>query len=122
MVDVVTVTVIETSPVTVTVLDTAQGVAGPPGPQGLPGVDGVIGADGAPGPQGPPGLDGDKHYMHDQMSASALWTVDHGLNKKPSVTVTDSGGAEVMGAVAYVSSNQLTIEFSAAFSGVAYCN
>ncbi len=103
----------------VTILNQGQGPAGPPGP---PGVDGVIGHDGATGPQGPPGADGDKHYTHDQMGASVLWTVIHGLNKHPAVSVIDSGGSSVEGAVVYVTANQLTIEFSAAFSGVAYCN
>lgn len=65
---------------------------------------------------------GDKFYAHDQMTASALWTVNHNLNKYPSVSVTDSAGNVVEGDIAFVSGNQLTIVFSSAFAGKAYCN
>jgi hypothetical protein len=91
---------------------------GPAGPAGAPGVDG------APGPAGPPGPAGtaDLHYSHLQASAAATWVVTHNLGKYPSVQVFDSAGDEVEGLVTQVSPNQLTINFSAAFSGVAYCN
>jgi hypothetical protein len=107
--------VIETTlqpPATITTtLAVGQGPAGPSGPAG---------ATGPTGPAGPPGID--LHYMHDQMVPSLLWTVTHNMGKYPSVGVVDSGGSEVEGLVSHVSTNQLTIEFSAAFSGFAYLN
>lgn len=92
-------------------LDTVQtvliGVQGPAGPQG---------------PQGERGIDGDLNYHHIQGAPSATWVVSHNLNKYPSVLVIDSGGSEVAGTIIYNSTNQLTLEFSAGFSGNAYLN
>ena len=67
-------------------------------------------------------LDGDKHFEHVQMEASSVWTINHGLGKRPSVTVVDSCGNVVVGDVAYLSTNQLTVTFNAEFSGKAYLN
>lgn len=64
----------------------------------------------------------DKHYKHVQGTPSASWIVSHGLGKYPSVRVFDSAGTEVVGAVDYTDLNNLTITFSAAFSGEAYLN
>jgi len=68
------------------------------------------------------GVGTDKHYMHDQDSASAIWSVTHNLYKYPSVTVVDSGENIVYGDVAYINDTQLTINFTSAFSGKAYLN
>jgi hypothetical protein len=62
------------------------------------------------------------HYTHTQAIASASWTVTHNMGKNPTVAIVDSSGDEVEGEVTYVSTNQLIISFSAAFSGVAYLN
>jgi len=86
-----------------------QGPAGPKGDTG------------ATGPQGDPGLSG-ANYVHNQMVPSATWTVTHNLNRYPSVTVVDSAGSVVIGAVSYVSPDVVSIEFSAGFSGAAYLN
>lgn len=76
----------------------------------------------AQGPQGPAGADGDKHYAHTQAVPAATWVIDHGLNKRPSVTVTDSAGSIVIGEVDYDTADQLTLYFSSAFAGTAYLN
>jgi hypothetical protein len=65
---------------------------------------------------------GDKNYIHDQGISSSVWTITHNLNKFPSVTVKDTAGEEVEGEVEHISVNQLTITFSASFSGVATLN
>jgi len=65
---------------------------------------------------------GDKNYVHDQSGASAIWTINHALDKKCSVTVVDSAGTVVVGEVDYTDSNTTTITFNSAFSGYAYCN
>jgi hypothetical protein len=53
---------------------------------------------------------------------AALWDVIHPLNKRPSVTVVDSAGSVVVGAVEYLSDSEIQITFSAAFAGLAYLN
>jgi hypothetical protein len=72
--------------------------------------------------QGPAGVGADLNYLHDQAAASDTWTITHNLSKYPSVTVVDTAGDEVEGAVNYISANQLVVTFSAAFSGKAYLN
>lgn len=61
-------------------------------------------------------------FTFDQASASNNWTITHNLNTFPSVTVVDSGGNVVIGAVTYNNANQITIAFSSSFSGKAYLN
>lgn len=68
----------------------------------------------------PPGIVTNEQYHHIQGSPSALWVVIHNLNRYANVKVVSSGGVEVYGAVTYNSLNQLTIAFSAGFSGDAY--
>lgn len=65
---------------------------------------------------------GDKHYTHNQTSASAAWTVTHNLGKFPSVTVIDSAKSVVVGEVNMTNINEVEITFTAAFSGKAYLN
>ena len=64
----------------------------------------------------------DANYVHDQGVAAAVWTVQHNLNKKCSVTVVDSANQIVVGEIVYDSDNQVTITFSGSFSGKAYFN
>ena len=61
-------------------------------------------------------------YIHNQGSPSDTWIVTHNLNKNPSITIVDSSGAEVEGAVTINSLNQITITFCGSFSGKAYLN
>lgn len=61
-------------------------------------------------------------YTHTQDSANSTWTVEHGLGFFPSITVVDSAGTEVEGAVVHTDENEAVITFSAAFSGKAYCS
>jgi hypothetical protein len=65
---------------------------------------------------------GDAHYVHNQGSPSATWTIVHNLGKRPSVTVVDSGDTEVEGDIHYVDNNTVTVLFSSGFSGKAYLN
>jgi hypothetical protein len=63
----------------------------------------------------------DKTYTHDQTVASATWTVNHNLGKNVSVQIengTDLAHADIT----HNSNNQLTITFSADYTGKAYCN
>jgi len=65
---------------------------------------------------------GDKNYVHPQPVASATWTVQHNLNKFPSVTPVNINNIQIYGEVVFNDLNNLTINFSAAFSGQAFIN
>lgn len=64
----------------------------------------------------------DKNYIHNQQSASDLWTIVHNLGKFPSITVVDSAGTTVVGEIVLQTESQAIIKFNAPFSGKAYCN
>lgn len=72
--------------------------------------------------------DGDLTYTHSQNLASETWVINHNLNKFPSVSIKFSGSPQLysnVGAfagVTYTNKNSLTINLSAAQSGVAYLN
>lgn len=61
-------------------------------------------------------------FIFDMATASDLWTIEHNLDKYPSVSVVDSGGNIVCGIVHYIDKNSLTVEFNGAFTGKAYLN
>lgn len=65
---------------------------------------------------------GDKNYEHEQSSPSATWVVSHNLKKRPSVTVVDSAGTEIICEVQHDSDNQVTLIFDSSTSGKAYFN
>lgn len=71
---------------------------------------------------GPIASGSDKYYHHYQNVASDIWTIVHPLGKYPSVTIVDSAGDEVEGAVNYLGLTTIVVSFSAAFSGSAYLN
>lgn len=78
---------------------------------------------GIPGIQGPPGksVDPAEHsHRHVQSVPAAEWEITHSLSFRPSVTITDSTGRVVYGAVSYPSDEIVIVEFSAAFAGEAY--
>jgi hypothetical protein len=78
------------------------------------------------GPRGPKGDKGDKgdtptvSYLHNQITTSADWVIDHNLGWNPNVTVQDSAGTIVEGEITYTNLNSLTVHFTDAFSGKAY--
>jgi len=61
-------------------------------------------------------------YPHDQTTSEPEWLIEHGLGKKPSVTVVDSLNRVVMGEVEYLDDNVLIVRFKSAFKGKAYLN
>jgi len=65
----------------------------------------------------------DATYIHDQtiVGAASTWTVQHNLNKYPSVTVFDNNATPIKiegFTLAYVDANQLTISFTSAGSAI----
>lgn len=87
------------------------GRVGPQGPKGDKGEDGTDGVD---------GLDGVQPFIHNESPASDTWVITHNLGRRPSVSVYDTAGTEYEGCITHNSINQLTITFSAPFSGTAY--
>jgi hypothetical protein len=61
-------------------------------------------------------------YVHNQTTPNIEWTITHTMNKFPSVTIVDSAGSIVEGAVDYINLNSCKITFCGAFSGKAYFN
>lgn len=61
-------------------------------------------------------------YIHNQGVPAISWTITHNLGKYPNINIVDSANADVIGEIVYDSLNQLTVTFSAAFSGKAYLN
>ena len=68
------------------------------------------------------GGSGDLNYIHNQLSVNTVWSINHLLDKFPSVTALDSAGTQVEGVVDYVDSNSLTLTFEFGISGTAYLN
>lgn len=50
-------------------------------------------------------------YVHAQASASATWTINHGLGYRPSVELLSAGGAEMIGEVVHPSTIQTLVYF-----------
>lgn len=77
---------------------------------------------GVSGPQGPAGtIDyGELGYVHDQMSASTTWSINHELGFVPNITVVDSAGTVVEGSYSYPNLNTVILSFSNSFAGKAY--
>lgn len=61
-------------------------------------------------------------YIHEQGVASAVWTVQHNLNKYPSVTVVDSSENVIIADVEYIDANTVKITMKGASKGRAYLN
>jgi hypothetical protein len=61
-----------------------------------------------------------ERYVHTQASPSDTWVISHELGGRPSVTVVDSAATTVIGEVKYNSDSQITVTFTAPFSGFAY--
>ncbi len=61
-------------------------------------------------------------FVFSQPSTSATWVILHNMGKNPSVSVVDSAKSVVIGNVKYDSLNQVTVTFSAPFSGFAFLN
>lgn len=61
-------------------------------------------------------------YFEQSFSVSNSVSVTHNLNKYPAVTVHDSAGDEVEGNIIHTNLNQLSVTFSAPFSGRITCN
>ena len=59
-------------------------------------------------------------HVHTQGTAATTWTINHALGGYPSVSVVDSAKTVVFGEVNYISTTQVVVNFTSAFSGYAY--
>lgn len=59
-------------------------------------------------------------YEHIQSTPATTWNISHNLGKKPSVTIQDNFGNNVIADVTYVNNNNLTINFITSVEGSAY--
>jgi hypothetical protein len=59
-------------------------------------------------------------HVHTQGTASTSWSITHALGGYPSVTIVDSAKTVVYGEINYLSTTQVVVNFSSAFSGYAY--
>lgn len=84
-------------------------------------AQGATGATGATGPAGPSGAGGDKNYIQ-VFNTVASVAVAHNLGKYPAIEVLDSALSLCEGTVVHSDINNLTITFSASFSGTVTCN
>ena len=88
---------------------------------GAKGDKGDTGNTGATGATGPPGT-GAATFTWNQMVASTVWTITHGLGNQPSIYTKDSADAEIVGDVSYPDTNTAVVTFSTPEAGVAYLN
>lgn len=61
-------------------------------------------------------------YTHEQAVSAEEWTINHNMNKKPSVTIVDSANTYVLGEVEYLDKNALVVRFKFPFKGKAHLN
>lgn len=73
-----------------------------------------------PGGSGGGGGGAAQSYTHTQSSPSATWIVNHNLSYNPAVSIVSSTGDIVHGDITYSGIQQITISFSAPFSGSVY--
>lgn len=59
-------------------------------------------------------------YIHTQATPATTWTINHALGGYPTVSVVDSAKTVVYGEITYISTSQIVVNFSSAFSGYAY--
>jgi hypothetical protein len=64
----------------------------------------------------------DNHFEYVQVGAATSWVIAHNLGKKPSVTVQDGSGNNIIGQITYTDDNNLTLTFNTAFAGTAWLN
>ena len=61
-------------------------------------------------------------FIYTQGAVALVWTIQHNLNKYPSVMAVDIQNLQYFGAVEYIDLNNLTITWGIPFKGFAYLN
>lgn len=81
-------------------------------------VPGPMGAQGVPGPPGP----GLSTTVIVQAEPAAVWTLQHGLQRYPSVTLVDDAGDVFGASLRYPDANTVVVTLNAPTAGIAYLN
>lgn len=63
----------------------------------------------------------DFEYIHNQLTPSATWVVEHNLGRKPIVSVIDADGLLMVAEVTHISNDVLHLVFNADKAGTARC-
>lgn len=69
-----------------------------------------------------PGNSAPVSYLHDQAAASDMWTINHNLGFRPSVTLFTVGGVEFEAEIIHLSDNQCIVYIATSIAGQARCN
>lgn len=64
----------------------------------------------------------DKYYSYEQLIPSKNWLINHNLNKKPSILITDINGTAVEGEINYIDDNNILLNFNSEFMGFCILN
>lgn len=64
----------------------------------------------------------DKNYVYVQTTPTTSWTINHGLNKRPSVDVYDENDELIYCKVKNINNNQVVIVANTPFTGKAIFN
>lgn len=67
-------------------------------------------------------IEGDKHLIHTQTTASMTWLVNHRLGKKPAIQTFLSSGKKIESKLDHIDNNMLTVKFSKPETGYATTN
>lgn len=98
----------------------SQIVISDPSIQVVPVEENIVITIGNSGPQGASGVTQIIAYVFNQNTPSTTWTIVHGLDFVPNITVVDSAGSVVEGDYSYPNENTVIATFSGAFAGKAY--
>lgn len=63
-----------------------------------------------------------KTFVFEQGVANDVWTIQHNLNKRPSIHLVDSSGREFEAEKDYINDNEVVIHLDSATTGKAYLN
>jgi hypothetical protein len=74
------------------------------------------------GPPGRPGIDAGSSYVHQQVSPSPNWVINHNLGFRPTVSLLSVGGVEIEGEIIHVSENIVSVFFVIPVAGSARCH
>lgn len=74
------------------------------------------------GVQGPPGSIAVSlfSYTYNQQTGATTWNINHNLNYRPGVFVTDYGGNIMEGDIIHIDANNVQLNFSVPVTGYAY--
>lgn len=67
-------------------------------------------------------LESDKTYVYTQVFETTEWSIEHNLNKYPSVSIVDNENNQVWAEVQYIDLNTVKVKFSQGFTGKVFLN